>query len=703
MYYKSICGILVFMMLFANSLLHAQWNQSQGIDEAYFYDMVIVDSSVFAATTNGVFARQLSGGEWVQKLANAYVTNIIKAGPALFASNISNIYRTLDQGITWVRMDTIWGTNDWFPFVTNCDTVVFFACTSGTVYRSDDFGDSLFPVLLSGSWPFNLNYTEGSLFFVGYLVNCSKGIIYESTDLGVTWDTIPMAGMNSQWNWNCTAIVKHHGQLWASDGTKLFAFDANQQAWTLIQDSLYFYWMRVVDDCLYGSSCFNGFYRYDSVSSAWIAENTGLETMHVCAVAGFDTTLFLATIVGPYTCSNPYIWEPDYYGLNQAYISMISSNGNQMWVRATRGIFISTDQGAHFTHHTFQGIPIPDQAILTDSVYYVIAADSIYISHDQGITWLRENTGLPWSAQWPNLYLSALAINNDYLFLGTNKGLFRSLHNPVTWEKVEAMGGRRIRSLHVYDSVLFASGIIYANNTVFFTFRSADNGASFDSIECFPVGYEHFIANDENNFYALIFNQLFRSTDDGISWAQMPMETTQLNGDRVLANEGAVIVTGEIPGWTGVGTYFSVTYDDGNHWYDLRGNLPNPAWPIMGEDNINDQRLFASSGYNGGLWYRDDILTGIEHDKTISHSGIVLSPNPAHDQVLVSYQAAGVSAGFISVYSIAGIRVLNQTPMEPTSKGLTITLDIEGFPTGIYLVCVHTVKGTVWAKLSVFE
>jgi hypothetical protein len=117
----------------------------------------------------------------------------------------------------------------------------------------------------------------------------------------------------------------------------------------------------------------------------------------------------------------------------------------------------------------------------------------------------------------------------------------------------------------------------------------------------------------------------------------------------------------------------------------------------------SDNRLFVVPGSYRGLWYRDDILTGIEPVKIVCQSGVVLSPNPAHDKVLVNYQASGISAGFVSVFSIAGIRVVNQTPMEPASQGLTKTLDIESLPAGIYLVCVHTAKGTVWTKLSVFE
>ena len=675
----------------------AQWNQSQGIDEAEFADILVVDAAVFACGPYGVKAHAVTGGPWEQKLfTNGELSELHKTDSALFASNPYQLYRSKDNGNTWLRLDSEWGFTNCVRFTTCSENNLFFIIDK--IYRSDDYGETFYPVLSLPVMPFSLSYSEGSLFYVCDHSYLDIEKIYESDDLGITWDSIPTTGLDPLQLAISSGICKHNGVRWISLGdiSGVYWFNDSQQEWVLSCDSLYFRRMRVVNNCLYGFTFEHGLYRYDPLSQSWMPENNGLETMYVTGMSCFDSTFYLSANVGAYKSSSNYDWEPDLLGLNQPEIYTTACNGNTVWARSARGMFSSTDWGSSFQYHAQGTVPIPDKMILTDTVCYFMGRHDFNLSNDQGMTWNQHIEGLPGPGQ--GQFFADFDINSDYLFIGTQQGLFRASHKDSTWHQLPSLAASRVYKVTVNGPVIMVFGYV---NGEFQTYRSADNGDSFDliSLQLSPPYFKC----EASKIYAFNFSSLYCSSDYGIAWSLIPFESSSVRCYDIEVNAAALIVSGAIYIGNTTENYLSVSYDSGNSWFDIRDNLTGLPDDWFLQLAKSDNRLFVVPGSHRGLWYRDDILTGIEPVKMVSQSGIQLSPNPAHDQVLVSCQAAGVSAGFISVYSLAGIRVLSQSPMEPTSKGLTKTLDIEGLPAGIYLVCVHTAKGTVWAKLSVFE
>jgi hypothetical protein len=454
--------------------------------------------------------------------------------------------------------------------------------------------------------------------------------------------------------------------------------------------------MRVVNNCLYGFTSDHGLYRYDPLTESWIPENNGIETMYVTGMSCFDSTLYLSTNVGAYKSSSNYDWDPDLSGLNQPAIYTTASKGNTVWTRSARGMFSSTDWGASFQYHAQGTVPIPDKMILTDTVYYFMGQNDFNKSSNQGITWKQQIEGLPGPGQ--GQFFADFDMNSEYLFIGTQQGLFRASHEDFTWHQLPALGASRVYKVIVNGPVIIVFGYI---NEEFQTLRSDDNG---DSFELIPLQISQpYFKREANKIYAFNFSSLYCSNDYGIAWFPIPFESSSVRCFDFEVSAAALVLSGAIYIGNATENYLSASYDNGNSWFDIRDNLSSLSDNWFLHLTKSDNRLFVVPGSYRGLWYRDDILTGIEPVKIVCQSGVVLSPNPAHDKVLVNYQASGISAGFVSVFSIAGIRVVNQTPMEPASQGLTKTLDIESLPAGIYLVCVHTAKGTVWTKLSVFE
>jgi hypothetical protein len=678
-----------------HSELNAQWSQSQGIDEAEFSDVLVVDSVIFASGPYGVKAQAVTGGPWEQKLfTNGSLSELHKTDSALFASNMYQLYRSKDNGNTWLRMDSEWGFTNCVKFSTCSENKLFFIIDK--IYRSDDYGDTYYPVLSLPVMPFSLSYSEGSLYYICDHSYLDIEKIYESDDLGITWDSVPTTGLDPLQLAISSGICKHNGVRWISLGdiSSVYRFNDSQQEWVLSCDSLYFRRMRVVDNCLYGFTFEHGLYRYDPLTESWIPENNGIETMYVTGMSCFDSTLYLATNVGAYKSSSNYDWDPDLLGLNQPAIYTTASKGNTVWTRSARGMFSSTDWGASFQYHAQGTVPIPDKMILTDTVYYFMGQNDFNKSNNQGITWKQQIEGLPGPGQ--GQFFADFDINSDYLFIATQQGLFRASHEDFTWLQLPALGASRVYKVIVNGPVIIVSGYI---NDEFQTFRSADNGDTFElmSLQLSQPSFKR----GANKIYAFNFSLLYCSNDYGIAWFPIPFESSSVRCFDFEVSAAALVLSGAIYIGNATENYLSASYDNGNSWFDIRDNLSGLSNDWFFQLTKSDNRLFVVPGSYRGLWYRDDILTGIEPGKTFSHSGIVLSPNPAHDQVLVTCKGADNQTGFLTIYTATGIKVLGKKRMDLTSDGLSATVDITKLPSGIYIVNVMIGAKVVNAKMII--
>ena len=95
-------SLLLFFFLFQNQNVTAQWNFSEGMDEANCPSLVSLDSTLFACTRgNGIYSRDINGGQWNHKLPSQDADKVLKAGNVLFAHETFYNYRSMDHGETW--------------------------------------------------------------------------------------------------------------------------------------------------------------------------------------------------------------------------------------------------------------------------------------------------------------------------------------------------------------------------------------------------------------------------------------------------------------------------------------------------------------------------------------------------------------------------------------------------------------------------
>ena len=694
---------MVIFLLFVSVKqdLKAQWITSEGMDGAFTQSLVTLDSTLFLCTgNNGIYARKVTGGAWEQKLPTTFFWDIMRCGDALFAYTDGSCYRSLDHGNTWQSMHQSWGVSSTYSLCA-IDTVLFFASYQA-VYRSYDKGSTIAPVN-NNLPPLNtpmVSASEGTLFCYS---DYDSYQIFQSQDLGNTWDSIPTAGLPTTWHVTGD-ICKFNGDIWDATSAGVYKFNNLQGNWMLVQDSVMFRHLQAINGILYANSKEQGFFRFDAGSNQWMPENNNLETPGVEGFCNFNNQLFLATDAGPFTATSNYTWQPFYDGLNHSDIKKVFMHGNDVWATTTAHLYTSGDAGAHFTRHELNGIPVPSQLIMTDSVFYMIAADSVYVSNDHGNTWIMHNSGLPYTTQYPYLHLNSLAVNGDFVFLGSNMGLFRSGHDAGSWTKLPSLGtsGLNALDLVIEDTVLLAIKSVYSPDYYYCVYRSADNGFSFDSVSGLPTSYFPTIEGDQHNFYALIFNQLYKSADGGISWLNLPASDPEFYGDCMAVKEPAVIVGGRRLGTTVFGPYLAVTYDEGLSWSNLYENLPVPAWPGINLVGVNQMRTFTAPLENG-LWYQDNVLAGISNPAPHKPANLLITPNPANGVATLHFDLPQACAGRITVTGMMG-ELCFQEPIRQFEKGKTTRqLELRNLPAGLFLVTLHTENKVFSCKLRITD
>jgi len=185
------------------------------------------------------------------------------------------------------------------------------------------------------------------------------------------------------------------------------------------------------------------------------------------------------------------------------------------------------------------------------------------------------------------------------------------------------------------DSVILVSVSRVINNTDFFyLYRSTDQGLTFDSITVGitnHVAVEH-LAYTGNIFFAFFDNYLFRTMDNGGTWHQVQVPDTAIYIMGVTKSEGALIFSS--CSWECNGNNLFISFDNGNSWTEIRGDLPKSnAWiaPLLN----NEERILPEF-MRMVLWYNDFALTGTKEVIPKKNETLKVSPNPAFDKITVT-------------------------------------------------------------------
>ncbi len=647
-------GLLLFILLFAPCISHAQWTMATGIDGGKLKSMVSMDTTLVAICGDrGIFSKT-DHGQWQTSLNNSNYNNLASAGHWIFAFN--SFYndvtmRSFDGGQTWENAGIIGNTSALFCI----DTIVFYDLYT-SIKRSPDYGNSFQTIHPPTPEPVADILSDDSLLYIHCSDWDTTHYLFFSNDYGDTWDSLVTNGLFDQPYAEVQQMKYMNGHFWAvlqgisapySEST-LFRFNPDLNRW---EETTYnlprFAQHRDLINFqgeIYCSKDSYPVFKFNGADSSWSATTDG--SKNVIQFLIHDDDLYCTTDQGAFSLDGFGDWTAYNAGLTFREITSIDVQDGKIYAAASNELFVSDDGGIHFTkNETGYGF----QIITTDTVSYMIAPHEFRISRDQGLTWTSHSENLEGTY---NPRLTHLSITPQYYYISSNGGLYRSPSDSISWSKLESYplySWINSETVEAIQNTILVPDIFYMEQLFF----SDDYGQTFSTYD----RYGRLAKNNET--YYLFWDSVFYSQDLGQSWNNIPLDEPGL-GIRCVDVRGDTMLFG---GDNNFNPRIKMTWNQGESWTDLLDNLPVlPNWnhTRINQIKIADGRILVGNP-QFGLWYRDDILTSTDDRSPHSQSSNVLHlkiyPNPATTSTIIEYTLPHDDFVLIKIFNSQGSQI----------------------------------------------
>jgi photosystem II stability/assembly factor-like uncharacterized protein len=541
---KFILFAITLSFLFVPKVFgQLSWAPTNGPYGAYCNKLNLINNEVYCATTCGVYSTNDNGLSWTSRnnglddcvnfLDIEKVSNVLIAGTANFGGSINyepGIYLSNDNGLNWTKSNT--GLLDGSPFedLHLCIRDIFINGTDiliGTqdgVFKSTNQGQTWAPSNIGINEPNNVQALHFVKFGNAIFLQTANDI-YRSMDNGFTW-----IDLNNNFGAQPFTLVANATGLFVSGSLGLYKSTNNGNSWSILSNNL-----PDIPSTIFESN--NNLYCGVPNIGTYFSTNNGASW----ALIGYGYyTDFLYVNNTHYMCSGNGVYSAgsglslNNCGLGGANATMtLFVDGNDIYAGTANGIYKSTDDGTIWKNmRTY--LPIYTQVkCMTKSGNNLIIGtkdSGIYISNDNGNTWIQSNTGLVLNGVncWN---ITMLYKHNGKVFLGAkqntnfydNAALFVSTNNGQSWSPVTTGLGD---DFNISSMTAFGNYLILGTKTEFSppsfadgVYLSTDNGDSwlFDGLDL-PITD---VASDNNSYYAVSGSSVYSTQNMGNSWDEV--------------------------------------------------------------------------------------------------------------------------------------------------------------------------------------
>ena len=314
----------LFIILFFQNTIFAQWQRASGVGDRFVYSSISVfDDAVYAGTDSGAFKSTDDGVTWFQ-INNGLgdtplaVSSFAVCGDRLFAGTYSGLYASTDKGQSW----QLTNMTDPVMSLSAVDPVMLVGVPGGGLYRSPDAGVTWAPI--DGEHYYSFALIQSTLF-----AGTFSGL-YISADTGSTWD------------------VAHF------EGEKVFAIGK-------------------AENVLYASPAGGGVYRTTDLGNSWQEAASGLPSGFQSADFYCDAgKLFVCSGEQIFLCMNPTSENPVWSEINlnglsvgNSMIAGLAVIGDNL-ILGTENISTGTDGKGIWYRPLSQIVSLPDD----DNTYH---------------------------------------------------------------------------------------------------------------------------------------------------------------------------------------------------------------------------------------------------------------------------------------------------------------------------------------------
>ncbi|MFZ1979191.1 MAG: T9SS type A sorting domain-containing protein, partial [Bacteroidota bacterium] len=196
-------------------------------------------------------------------------------------------------------------------------------------------------------------------------------------------------------------------------------------------------------------------------------------------------------------------------------ISALAVARNNFFIGSSNGIYISSNNGTTWTTTGLTDSAVTSFA-LGGTNLYASTNSAIYLSTNNGITWTSANSGLP------NSGIIGLSANGNYVIAKTsNQGFFLSTNNGTNWDALSSIG---LPANNAVPGAFTPLGTnLFYGSIDWGIYRSTDNGKSWAVAN---TGLEETsimaLAATRNTAFVTTPNNLYASSQSGIDWIAIP-------------------------------------------------------------------------------------------------------------------------------------------------------------------------------------
>ena len=446
------------------------WDNVNGImKNRNVYCLFKSGGNIYAGTQKGIFMSTDSGDNWVPKgLTNINVNTIIQRDSVLFAgTDNSGVFMSTDYGMNWVTIKN------------NLASIYVYALqTSGNRLFAGTFNGIYYTSNSGANWYYS-GYSN--LIIRAFSVNGSKlfaatssGIVV-TTNNGNSWD----ACTNGITQDGAQSVYSYDSVVFAGTKYGLYKSTNRGELWSLSNNGISNEFLITFTACnnyFFSGSEGHGIYRYDNVLNKWMP--SGLQNTSVFAMVTLGNDIFAGTTLsyGIYRSTNNGLnWSYANNGLTDFNINCLVVKDYMIFAGANSGkIFRSTNNGNNWINLSEGIVQYSDIWTLTATDSCIYAGSNggpggIFISTNDGLNWISKGG----SGLLGNNYIRSILVKNNYVFVGTAGGVFRSSNNCETWSCC-GLANNPVYTIMNADSNIIAG-------TYLGVFISSDNGNTWEN------------------------------------------------------------------------------------------------------------------------------------------------------------------------------------------------------------------------------
>lgn len=650
---NGVCSVSVNMAKYVSatfvrdkSLLNYRW-ESRGPDGGVVNQFAFSPdaSTIFAATSGGVFVSTNGGASWTS--ANAGLSGFDVRGIALspgFATD-STLFAATSAGL-FVSNNA---GNSWMPA------------------GSGISGFDITSVVVSPAFASGVPVSDSTLF-----AGTTSGV-YRSSDAGATWVPVP-TGLTSQAvrAMAVSPLINSGYTVFAATAGGVFRSDNRGDNWSLIGTllnnvnvlSIALSPNFALDGAVFAGTDSSGAFRFDPGTEEWsplasIGNNQPVVSLALSPSYGIDLKLLAGTSNGLYMSTDAgsswlqrdvINWGSRFFG-SVAFLP-IDSAARTIYVGSRGGGVSYSNDGGAFWFSRSSGLSAvkvrkvvysPDFA--NDGTAFAASLGGIHRTVDSGGSWGSVNNGID-AVDMAALALSPAFAVDRTLFAAGDGGVYRSIDGGLNWTRVKS--GISASAIAVSPSYL-ADNSLYVATTASQVFRSQDGGASWLSVSTGLTGRSIF------DLAITPSGAVFAATDNGVyflgSDGWQPLTAGRVTGGDKKANGLAVS-----PNFASDNTIYIatdgygvlVTRDSGVTWGTANLNLTDLHVQSLAltPDFSTSHTLFAATA-GGGIFRSTSVgEKWVPYNNELSNQDVAtvsVSPDyAAHRQVLAGSNGSGI-------------------------------------------------------------